>query len=135
VGWTDAVGKRSMELNQKYYFADVGLRNRMTGWRDNYIGQVLENVVHHELLVRGYEVEIGRVGTLEVDFVATRANEKLYVQVCYLLASESTVEREFKPLLKIPDAYPKLVLSMDVDWGSDYNGVRRLHVVDWLLAV
>jgi uncharacterized protein len=133
VGWTDAVGKRSMELNQKYYFADVGLRNRMTGWRDNYVGQVLENVVHHELLVRGYSVEIGRVGALEVDFVATRANEKLYVQVCYLLASESTVEREFKPLLKIPDAYPKLVLSMDTDWGSDYNGVRRLQVVDWLL--
>lgn len=134
VGWTDAVGKRSMELNQKYYFADVGLRNRMTGWRDNYIGQVLENLVHHELLVRGYHVEIGRVGTLEVDFVATRPSEKLYVQVCYLLAAESTVEREFKPLLKIPDAYPKLVLSMDTAWGSDYNGVRRLNVEEWLMS-
>jgi uncharacterized protein len=134
VSWLDAVGKRSMELNQKYYFADLGLRNRLTGWRDDYLGQVLENLVYQELLVRGYEVQIGRVSAQEVDFVATRAGEKLYIQVAYLLASPETVQREFGVLLKIPDAYPKMVLSMDRDWGSEYSGVRRLHVEDWLRA-
>lgn len=134
VGWIDAVGKRSMELNQKYYFSDTGLRNRLTGWRDDYRGQLLENIVYNELLVRGYAVTIGRVGTLEVDFVAERAQEKMYIQVAYLLASAETVAREFKPLLAIPDAYPKFVLTLDTDWGSDYQGVRRLNVVDWLLG-
>ena len=132
VSWFDSVGKRSMELNHKYYFSDLGLRNRLTGWRDDYRGQILENVVYQELLVRGYEVVIGRVGNLEIDFVATRAGQKLYIQVTYLLANPETVTREFAPLLAVPDAYPKLVLSMDTDWGSDYQGVRRQHLVEWL---
>jgi predicted AAA+ superfamily ATPase len=132
VGWQDAIGKRSMDLNAKYYFTDIGLRNRQSGMRDEYRGQILENIVYNELLVRGYSVCIVRVGALEVDFMAERAGEKIYLQVTYLLASEDTVQREFKPLLAIPDAYPKLVLSMDTDWGSDYHGVRRLHLVDWL---
>ena len=132
VGWQDAVGKRTLDLNAKYYFTDIGLRNRLSGMRDEYRGQVLENVVYNELLVRGYTVSIVRVGAMEVDFMAERAGEKLYVQVAYLLASADTIEREFKPLLAIPDAYPKLVLSMDTDWGSDYNGVRRLNLVEWL---
>jgi uncharacterized protein len=134
VGWIDAVGKRSMELNAKYYFSDIGLRNKLTGWRDDYRGQLLENIVHHELRVRGYELVVGRVGTQEVDFVATRAGEKLYVQVCYLLASPETEQREFSPLMTVPDNYPKLVLSMDKDWGSDYMGIKRMHLVDWLTA-
>lgn len=137
VGWQDVVGKRSMDLNAKYYFTDMGLRNRLSGMKDEYRGQVLENIVYNELLVRGYSVSIVRVGTMEVDFMAERVtphgSEKIYIQVTYLLASPETVEREFKPLLAIPDAYPKLVLSMDTDWGSDYNGVRRLNLVEWLL--
>lgn len=137
VGWQDAIGKRSMDLNAKYYFTDIGLRNRLSGMRDEYRGQVLENIVYNELLVRGYSVHIVRVGVMEVDFMAERVTatggEKIYIQVTYLLASEDTVQREFKPLLAIPDAYPKLVLSMDTDWGSDYHGVRRLNLVDWLL--
>jgi uncharacterized protein len=137
VGWQDAVGKRSMDLNAKYYFTDIGVRNRLSGMRDEYRGQVLENIVYNELLVRGYSVHIVRVGVMEVDFMAervtTKGGEKIYIQVTYLLASEDTVQREFKPLLAIPDAYPKMVLSMDTDWGSDYHGVQRLNLVDWLL--
>ena len=137
VGWQDAIGKRSMDLNAKYYFTDIGLRNRLSGMRDEYRGQVLENIVYNELLVRGYSVHIVRVGVMEVDFMAERVTpaggEKIYIQVTYLLASDETVQREFKPLLAIPDAYPKMVLSMDTDWGSDYYGVRRLNLVDWLL--
>jgi uncharacterized protein len=133
VSWVDAVGKRSMDLNHKYYFSDIGVRNSLSGWRNDYRGQLLENIVYQELLVRGYTVTIGRVGTLEVDFVAERSGQKTYFQVAYLLSSEDTVQREFKPLLLIPDAYPKFVLSMDTDWGSDYQGVQRLNVVDWLV--
>lgn len=132
VGWADTAGKRTLELNQKYYFSDIGVRNRLTGWRDDYRGQLLENVVYMELLVRGYAVTAGRAGVQEIDFVAERAGQKLYVQVAYLLASPETVEREFKPLLAIRDAYPKLVLSMDTNWGEDHQGVQRLNLVDWL---
>jgi uncharacterized protein len=137
VKWYDALGKRSLDLNAKYYFADVGLRNRLSGMRNEFRGQLLENIVYNELRVRGYQVCIVRVGAMEVDFMAERSNaqeiEKLYIQVTYLLASEETVKREFTPLLAIKDAYPKLVLSMDTAWGGDYNGVKRAYLVDWLL--
>lgn len=132
VDWTDISGKRAMDLNRKYYFADLGLRNRLTGWRDDYRGQILENIVYMELLARGYSVTVGRVGAQEIDFVAERAGQKFYLQVAYLLAGPETVAREFTPLLAIRDAYPKLVLSMDTDWGGDYQGVVRMNLVDWL---
>lgn len=138
VKWYDALGKRSLDLNAKYYFADVGLRNRLSGMRNEFRGQLLENIVYNELRVRGYQVSIVRVGAMEVDFIAERSSaqeiEKIYIQVTYLLASEETVKREFTPLLAIKDAYPKLVLSMDTAWGGDYNGVKRAYLVDWLLA-
>jgi uncharacterized protein len=137
VKWYDALGKRSLDLNAKYYFADVGLRNRLSGMRNEFRGQLLENIVYNELRVRGYQVNIVRVGAMEVDFMAERSSaqeiEKLYMQVTYLLASEESVKREFTPLLAIKDAYPKLVLSMDTAWGGDYNGVKRAYLVDWLL--
>ena len=93
--WSDILGKQHLALHEKYYFTDVGLRNSLIGYRDEHIGQVLENIVYNELVLRGYLVQIGRIGTSEVDFVATKKGEKLYVQVTYLLASEATVEREF----------------------------------------
>ncbi len=137
VKWYDALGKRSLDLNAKYYFADVGLRNRLSGMRNEFRGQLLENIVYNELRVRGYQVSIARVGAMEVDFMAERSSaqeiEKIYIQVTYLLASEETVKREFTPLLALKDAYPKLVLSMDTAWGGDYNGVKRAYLVDWLL--
>jgi uncharacterized protein len=137
VKWYDALGKRSLDLNAKYYFTDIGLRNRLSGMRNEFRGQILENIVYNELRVRGYNVNIVRIGAMEVDFMAertsARSTEKIYIQVTYLLASEETVKREFMPLLTIPDAYPKLVLSMDTAWGGDYDGVKREYLVDWLL--
>jgi uncharacterized protein len=105
--------------------------------RIEFRGQLLENIVYNELRVRDYQVSIVRVGAMEVDFMAERSSaqaiEKIYIQVTYLLASEETVKREFTPLLSIKDAYPKLVLSMDITSGGDYNGVKRAYLVDWLL--
>ena len=94
---------------------------------------MLENLVFLELKRRGYNLFIGKYGTREIDFIATKADEKLYIQVCYLLASEQTIEREFQPLLSIKDNYPKYVLSMDTIFGSDYDGIKRLNIVDFLL--
>ena len=132
VGWQDAIGKRHLNLNQKYYFSDLGLRHRLLPMRAEHRGQVLENIVYQELLVRGYSVTIGRVGMLEVDFVAERGSEKIYIQVCYLLASEETITREFRSLKAIPDNHPKLVLSMDTAWGGGDDGIVWLNLVEWL---
>ena len=151
VAWEDAIGKRSLNLNHKYYFSDLGLRHRLVTMRDEHRGQVLENVVYNELLVRGYQVTIGRVKktpsgeeNLEIDFIAQRqtinskgqtALDRQYIQVCYLLASAETVEREYRSLRVITDHYPKLVLSMDADFtapSGDGSGIQRQHLVDWL---
>jgi len=129
----DIKGKRILELHEKYFLGDIGLRHALLGYREGDIGGILENIVFLELKRRGYTVFIGKLGTKEVDFIATRAEEKVYIQVAYLLASEETVEREFSPLLEIKDNYPKYVLSMDTAFGSDYEGVKRLHITDFLL--
>jgi predicted AAA+ superfamily ATPase len=131
--WSDILGKKHLELHEKYYFTDIGIRNGLVGYRDEYLGQILENVVYNELVFRGYSVKIGRIGSLEVDFVAEKPGEKLYVQVAYLLSSPETADREFAPLEKIPDNYRKMVLSMDADWGNGRNGIERKQVEDWLL--
>jgi len=90
-------------------------------------------VVYLELLARGYSVNVGKFGDKEIDFIAVKDNEKMYIQVAYLLESEQTIKREFSPLLDIPDNYPKLVLSMDSFFGEDYQGIRRLNLLDFLL--
>ena len=131
--WSDILGKKHLELYEKYYFTDIGLRNSLVGFRDEYIGQILENIVYNELITRWYNVSIGRIGASEVNFIATKQGEKLYVQVAYLLASPETVEREFVPLEKIPDNYPKIVLSMDTDWWKWRNGIERKNIETWLL--
>lgn len=131
--WSDILGKQHLDLHEKYYFADIGLRNNLVWYRDEHIGQILENIVYNELVARGYSVRIGRVGQLEVDFVAERPGENIYVQVAYLLSSPETVEREFTPLEKIPDNYPKFVLSMDTTWWSGRNGIKRINIEEWLL--
>ena len=129
----DLKGKRLLEIHEKYYLGDIGLRHALLGYREADIGGVLENIVFLELKRRGYRVHIGKLGSREVDFVATRAGEKLYVQVAYLLATPETVEREFGVLRDIPDNYPKLVLSMDPVFGEDFEGIRRLNLIDFLL--
>jgi len=130
----DIKGKRILELHEKYYLGDIGLRHALIGFREADIGGMLENLVFLELKRRGYAVYIGKLGTKEIDFIATRADEKIYIQVAYLLASEQTIEREFSPLLEVKDNYPKYVLSMDTFFGTDYEGVKRLNLVDFLVT-
>lgn len=126
-------GRKHLEFLDKYYLGDLGLRHALFGYRDADIGGLLENVVYLELRRRGYQVKVGVVDQVEVDFVAERQGERLYVQVAYLLAHPDTVDREFGNLERIPDNYPKLVLSMDEVGPSERNGIRRQHLVDFLL--
>jgi predicted AAA+ superfamily ATPase len=132
----DLKGKRHLELLEKYYLTDIGLRHYLLGFKANDIGQLLENVVYQELLVRGYQVSIGKWGEREIDFVAEKNSQRRYVQVSYLLASPKTIEREFFPLKKIKDNWPKLVLSMDkISSGTfDEDGIEHQYLLDWLLA-
>jgi uncharacterized protein len=130
----DLKGHKFLELYEKYYLGDIGLRHALLGFREGDISQVLENVVYLELVRRGYAVTIGKLGDREVDFIATREGEKLYIQVAYILGSEKTINREFSALLDIPDNYPKMVLSMDPLFGDDVQGVRRMHLIDFLLS-
>ena len=108
----DIKGKRILETREKYYLSDLGLRHAVMGYRDNDIAGVLENTVYLELIRRGWSVYIGKQDAAEVGFVAVRADERLYLQVCYVLTPENT-DREFGPLEAIPDNYEKLVLSTD----------------------
>lgn len=130
----DIKGKRILELHEKYFLGDIGMRHALLGFREADISGMLENLVFLELRRRGYEVHLGKLGNQEVDFIATRADEKVYIQVAYLLASSETVKREFTPLLAIKDNYPKYVISMDTIFGSDYEGIKRLYLIDFLLG-
>lgn len=130
----DVKGKRLLEIHEKYYLGDMGMRHALIGYREGDISGVLENVVFLELKRRGYEPWVGKLGDREIDFVATRGNERRYVQVCYLLASKETVAREMDVLRAVPDDYPKVVLSMDTALGEDFQGIRRLSIVDFLLG-
>ena len=103
----DINGKKILKVNEKYYVADHGLREAVIGENLQNMELVLENIVAIELLRRGYNVSVGRVGAKEVDFIGEKSGEKLYVQVCYLLSEESTINREFGSLLEIRDNYPK----------------------------
>ena len=109
----DMLGKKQFQIGEKYYFEDLGIRNAIRSFRVTDIGQVLENVVCHHLLVCGYTLCIGRDRDKEVDFVAERNGEKLYVQVAYSVIDSKIHEREFGNLLAIPDNYPKIVVTMD----------------------
>ena len=128
----DIKGRRHLEVNEKHYVSDLGLRTAVLGYRADDIGGMLENVVCLELLRRGYRVSVGRLGELEIDFVAERDGRKTYIQVAYLLPSKAAVERESAPLLAVKDNYPKLLLTLDREVGNDYEGVQRLYLPDWL---
>jgi len=130
----DIKGRRHLEVNEKQYVSDLGLRNALLGYRADDIGSMLENVVCLELLRRGYRVSVGRIGDLEIDFVAEREGKKAYFQVAYLLPTRATVEREAASLLAVKDNYPKVLLTLDRELGDDYEGVRRLYLPDWLEA-
>ncbi|MDR3220370.1 MAG: ATP-binding protein [Dysgonamonadaceae bacterium] len=128
----DIAGKKIFEIGEKFYFEDLGLRHSINGFRQADIGKILENAVYNHLLINCYDVKIGQVGNLEIDFVAERGGEKLYVQVCYLLQDEKTIEREFSNLLKINDNYPKIVVSMDEFSGNTYEGIAHIHIRKFL---
>jgi predicted AAA+ superfamily ATPase len=132
-GRYDLKGKKYLELYEKYYMSDIGIRHSVLGYKKSDIAGLLENIVYLELLRRGYKVSTGKFDDMEIDFVATRNGERTYIQVTYLLASKETEDREFKPLEKINDNYPKMVLSMDKIWGNDRNGIVRKNIIDFLL--
>jgi len=128
----DLMGKALLETQEKIYLADHGFREALMGNNQRDINQVLENIVYMELLRRGYVVTVGKLKNAEVDFCATKGNETIYVQVCYLLASSETVEREFKALESILDNYPKYVLSLDsIDLSR--NGIIHTNILTFLL--
>lgn len=128
----DIKGKKILETQEKYYLSDLGIRHAVMGYRDNDIAGVLENIVYLELLRRGYTVKIGKQSVAEVDFVADRRDERLYVQVCYILTPENT-DREFAPLEAITDNYEKVVLSMDTLLHINRGGIRQKNIMDFLL--
>ena len=128
----DIKGKRLLETQEKYYLSDLGLRHAIIGYRDNDIAGILENVVYLELLRRGYSVKIGKQGAAEVDFVADKGSDRLYVQVCYVLTPENT-EREFAPLEAISDNYEKIVVSTDRLISFNRGGIKQKNILDFLL--
>jgi predicted AAA+ superfamily ATPase len=130
----DVKGKRHLEVSEKLYCADLGILRAFCGSL-NDIGAALECVVYFELKKRGYEVSVGKIGDAEIDFIAERAGKRMYIQVCYLLASEDVTKREFASLIAVPDHFPKVVLSMDKIWGTHPSGVERLYLPDFLLNV
>ena len=130
----DIKGKRLLEIFEKYYVADVGLKHSLLGYRINDISGHLENIVYLELLYKGYKVNIGKINEQEVDFIATKNDQSLYIQVAYLLSDKSTIEREFGALKKINDNYPKLVLSMDKYLDRDHEGIKWQNIIDFLLT-
>lgn len=130
----DIKGKEYLRTLGKYYIADIGLRNYLLGFRNRDSGHALENVVYFELLRRGYDVAIGKIDNAEVDFIATDADKKLYIQVTESMISEDVRRRELAPLQKIRDNYEKLVLSLDTGLDTSYDGIQSKNVVEWLLS-
>ena len=128
----DLIGKKILNVNEKYYIADHGMREAILGSNQRDINQIFENIIYLELLRKGYNVRVGKVDNLEVDFVCTKRNEKIYVQVAYLLASPETIEREFTSLEKIDDNYPKYVISMD-EFDMSRNGIIHINIIDFLM--
>ena len=130
----DLNGKEILKTQEKFYLADTSLRYSVPGYNDDTVASSLENIVYLELCRRGYTVYIGKTGDGEVDFVATRQNEKLYVQVTQRIESEKTEKREYERLLEIRDNYPKYVLRTDEFVGGNYEGIITMHVADFLLS-
>ena len=129
----DIKGKEYLRTLGKYYISDIGMRNYLLGVRERDIGHVVENVVYFELLRRGYDVAIGKISNMEIDFIATSADEKIYIQVTQSMTDEKVIKRELAPLKSIDDNYEKLVLSLDPGLENTYNGIKSLNLYDWLL--
>ena len=129
----DLQGKQILSTNEKYYIADHGIREAVFGGNMRDINLILENIVYMELLRRGYKATVGKAGDKEIDFVCEKRGQKLYVQVCYLLASEDTIQREFGAYDSIRDNFPKYVVSMD-EFNMSRNGINHKNIRDFLTA-
>lgn len=130
----DLQGKEILKTQGKFYLADTSLRYSVLGYNPDTVAAALENVVYLELCRRGYKVHIGKIGDAEIDFVAERLNDKIYVQVTQRIASEKTEKREYDRLLEIRDNYPKYVLRTDEFASGNYEGIKTMHVADFLLS-
>ncbi len=130
----DISGKQLLKSNKKYYIVDLGLRNHILAKKKYDLGFSIENIVYFELLRRGYQVNIGKAGDLEIDFIAKKTGEYTYFQVTADLTAESTFQREVIPLEKINDNYEKIVLTLDQFSTGNYNGIKIINVIDWLLS-
>ncbi len=130
----DVNGKKLFEINEKYYFEDLGLRHALIGFRQVDIGQIMENVIFNHLELCGYQVNVGKMGDKEIDFVAMKNNEITYIQACYLIPDQKVRDREFGNLLAIKDNYRKMVISMDQFAAGNIDGVEHHHLLDFLTS-
>ena len=129
----DIKGKEYLRTLGKYYIVDIGLRNYLLGYRDGDSGHILENIIYFELLRRGYDVAIGKIDNQEVDFIATKADEKKYVQVTESMNAPETRERELAPLRKIRDSYEKIVIALECNLTQSQDGIKIIRALDFLL--
>ena len=126
-------GKEYLKSLEKYYVADIGLRNFMLGKKATDVGHILENIIYLELIRRGYSVYVGKIDDMEIDFVAQNDKGNTYIQVSASVRDENTLQRELRPLKAVKDNYPKLLLSLDDDPEGDYEGIIRKNALDWLM--
>lgn len=130
----DVKGKQYLKTGEKYYLADIGLRYYLLGTKKAEVGHILENIIYLELLRRGYEIHIGKVGQSEVDFIAINENGTEYYQVASTVRDEATLSRELAPLDSINDHNPKFLLTLDDDPACSHNGIKQLNAIDWLIG-
>lgn len=127
-------GKQYLKTLEKYYVVDIGMRYMLLGSRNMDTGHILENVIYLELLRRGYDVYVGKVDNLEVDFVATNTRGTTYFQVSATVRDKNTLARELRPLQNINDYYPKYILTLDDDPETDFDGIRKINALNWLMG-
>lgn len=129
---SDICGKKIFEIGEKYYFEDLGLRHSIIGYKQTDINKILENLVFLHLKIKGYKVTIGKLRDKEIDFVCNKGEERMYVQVAYLIDNQKTIDREFGNLLRIKDNYPKFVVSMDEMAVGQYKGIVQVNIREFL---
>ena len=130
----DLKGKRLLETYEKYYMSDIGLRFATLGYTPESVSAQLENIVYLELKSRDYKITIGKLDDLEIDFIATKGTEKIYIQVSTQLTDDKVIEREYRSLEMVKDSFPKYVLSLDKGFETSRNGIRWMNIVDFLLS-
>lgn len=131
----DVKGKQYLKLLEKYYAVDIGLRYLLLGQKANDTGHILENVVYLELIRRGCKVYVGKIGDMEIDFVAQNQEGNTYIQVSASVRDENTLQRELRPLQLVRDSHPKLLLTLDNDPTADFDGIKRMNAVEWLMGI